>query len=174
MAESGGLLNRCTSKIVPRVRIPLSPPFLKIKPVVRHDSMIIPRICCYAWLLLAAGQVVAATTDEPLFSAELVFPLHHQHNHAPSIVECQNGDLLVSWYRGSGERQADDVAVFGARRRLGDWQWSKPFVMADNPGFPDGNTVMWIDDRDRLWLVWPIVLANTWESCVTKIGRAHV
>ena len=27
MAESGGLLNRCTSKIVPGVRIPLSPPF---------------------------------------------------------------------------------------------------------------------------------------------------
>jgi hypothetical protein len=75
--------------------------------------------------------------------------------------------LLVSWYRGSGERQADDVAVFGARRRAGQKEWSNSFVMADTPGFPDGNTVMWIDGRDRLWLVWPIVLANTWESCVT-------
>ena len=50
----------------------------------------------------------ARTDDQPRFSAELVFPLHHQHNHAPGIVECRNGDLLVSWYRGSGERQADD------------------------------------------------------------------
>src|SRR5204863_284952 len=92
----------------------------------------------------------------------------HQHTHAPGIVECPNGDLLVSWYRGSGERQADDVAVYGARRRRGQEQWSEPFVLADTPGFPDCNTAMFIDGRDRLWLFWPIILANTWESCVTS------
>src|SRR6185436_19940942 len=104
----------------------------------------------------------------PRFEAELVFPLHAQHNHAPGIVECPNGDLLVSWYRGSGERQADDVAVYGARRRSGQTNWSEPFVMADTPGFPDGNTAMFIDARKRLWLFWPIVLANTWQSCITS------
>ena len=84
------------------------------------------------------------------FSSELIFPLHPQHNHAPGIVECPNGDLLVSWYRGSGERQADDVAVFGARRRRGQDQWGEPFVMADTPGFPDCNTAMFIDGQKRL------------------------
>jgi hypothetical protein len=79
-----------------------------------------------------------------------------------------NRDLLVSWYRGSGERKADDVAVYGARLRRGQKEWSKPFVMADTPGFPDGNTAMFIDRRQRLWLIWPLVLANTWESCVTS------
>jgi len=74
----------------------------------------------------------------------------------------------VSWYRGSGERSADDVAVYGARRRRGQAKWREPFVMADTPGFPDGNTAMFIDERRRLWLFWPIVLANTWESCVTS------
>ena len=103
----------------------------------------------------------------PRFSAELVFPLDKQHNHAPAIVECPNGDLLVSWYRGSGERKADDVAVYGARRPRKRAQWSEPFVMADTPGFPDGNTAMFIDSRERLWLFWPIILANTWESCIT-------
>ncbi|HVR76711.1 MAG TPA: exo-alpha-sialidase, partial [Planctomycetota bacterium] len=58
-----------------------------------------------------------AAAAEPVLEAELVFPLHPQHNHAPAIVECPNGDLLVSWYRGSGERRSDDVAVLGARRR---------------------------------------------------------
>jgi arylsulfatase A len=106
--------------------------------------------------------------DQPRLAAELVFPLHPQHNHASSIVECPNGDLLVSWYRGSGERNSDDVAVYGARRRQGQEAWSEPFVMADTPGFPDGNTAMFIDRRDRLWLFWPIVLANTWESCLTS------
>ena len=74
------------------------------------------------------------------YRAELVFPLHAQHNHAPGIVECPNGDLLVSWYRGSGERSSDDVAVYGARLRKGSGRWSEPFLLADTPGF-DGARV---------------------------------
>ena len=104
----------------------------------------------------------------PPFRAELIFPLHPQHNHAPGIVECPNGDLLVSWYRGSGERSADDVAVFGARKKAASDRWSEPFVMADNPGFPDCNTALFIDARQRLWLFWPVILANSWESCLTQ------
>lgn len=110
--------------------------------------------------------------EEPKYKDELVFPLNAQHNHAPGIVECPNGDLIVSWYRGSGERKADDVQVLGARQRKGETTWSEPFVMADYPGFPDGNTCMMIDRKERLWLFWPIVLANTWESCVTTYRRS--
>jgi predicted neuraminidase len=104
---------------------------------------------------------------EPLYRESLVFPLHPQHNHAPGIVECENGDLIVSWYRGSGERKADDVAVYGARQRAGQNTWSDAFLMVDTPGFPDGNTCMMIDAKQRLWLFWPVVLANTWESVIT-------
>jgi predicted neuraminidase len=106
--------------------------------------------------------------DKPRYRAELIFPLNEQHNHAPGIVECGNGDLLVSWYRGSGERQADDVAVLGARLRRGQRQWSELFLMVDTPGFPDGNTAMHVDGKNRLWLFWPVVLANTWQSCITS------
>jgi predicted neuraminidase len=104
----------------------------------------------------------------PAYRAELVFPLHPQHNHAPGIVECPNGDLLVSRYRGSGERSADDVAVYGARQRQGTRRWSDPFVLADTPGFPDCNTALFLDARKRLWLFWPVILANSWESCLTN------
>jgi predicted neuraminidase len=119
-------------------------------------------------LLLVASFLTALANPSPYFSAELVFPLHPQHNHAPGIVECPNGDLLVSWYRGSGERSADDVAVFGARKKRGETQWSEAFLMADTPAFPDCNTCMMIDRQKRLWLFWPTVLANTWESCITN------
>jgi hypothetical protein len=40
--------------------------------------------------------------------------------------------------------------------------------MADRPGFPDCNTTMMIDQRERLWLFWPTIIANTWESCLTN------
>ena len=112
--------------------------------------------------------VRASRQKRPEPRAELIFPLHGQHNHASGLVECPNGDLLVSWYRGSGERSADDVAVYGSRRRKGRASWSKPFVMADVPGFPDCNTCMMIDRHQRLWLFWPTILANTWESCLTN------
>ena len=105
------------------------------------------------WLLSSAP---VAADEAPSYAAELVFPLHPQHNHAPGIVECPNGDLLVSWYRGSGERTADDVAVYGARKAKGSLQWSEPFLLADTPGFPDCNTCLMIDRRQRLWLFWPV------------------
>ncbi len=109
-----------------------------------------------------------ARAAPPSFKAELVFPLHPQHNHAPGIVEFPNGDLFVSWYRGSGERSADDVAVYGARLRKGATQWTDAVLLVDNRGFPDGNTALFIDGEKRLWLFWPIVLANTWQSCITN------
>ncbi len=116
------------------------------------------------WLSLALVAGEAA----PQHSAELIFPLNAQHNHAAGVVECPNGDLLVSWYRGEGERSSDDVAVYGARRRAGQEAWSEPFVMTDTPGFPDCNTCMMIDRNGRLQLFWPLVIANSWESCITK------
>jgi predicted neuraminidase len=120
-------------------------------------------------LILGLAMTAAfARAEEPFFEAQLVFPLRADHNHAPGIVECPDGDLLASWYRGSGERDADDVAVYGARLRKGSTAWSEPFVMADTPGFPDCNTAMYVDAQQRLWLFWPVILANSWESCLTQ------
>lgn len=106
--------------------------------------------------------------EAPSFISELIFPLNSQHNHAPGIAACPNGDLFVSWYRGGGERKADDVAVYGAWQAKGETAWSEPFVLADTPGFPDCNTTLFLDDRQRLWLFYPTILANTWESCLTN------
>jgi predicted neuraminidase len=121
---------------------------------------------------IVALQADSAADAAPHYAAELIFPLHNQHNHAPGIVECPSGDLLVSWYRGSGERSADDVAVYGARRKKGSATWSEPFLLADTPGFPDCNTALFIDKQQRLWLFYPTIIANTWESCLTNFKVA--
>src|SRR5262245_52711859 len=117
--------------------------------------------------------VLALGAESADYSAELIFPMHNEHNHAPGIVECPNGDLMASWYRGSGERSADDVAIYGARKKQGEAAWSEAFLMADTPGFPDCNTAMMIDRHDRLWLFWPTVVANTWESCLTNFRTSR-
>ncbi len=124
----------------------------------------------FAAVFLVLGSIVGAA-NEPV--GELVFPLDYRHNHAPGIVECPNGDLLVSWYRGSGERSADDVAVYGAWKPIGSASWSEPFLLADRPGFPDCNTCLFIDRHNQLWLFWPTVLANRWETCLTNYRVAR-
>jgi predicted neuraminidase len=127
-------------------------------------------------IITSVGMFIAtlsiANAAQLEYTAELIFPLHPDHNHAPGIVECPNGDLLVSWYRGGGERKADDVAVFGARKPKGSSQWSDVFLMADTPGFPDCNTCMMIGPDDKLWLFWPTIIANSWESCITNFKVA--
>ena len=119
-------------------------------------------------LLVACLMIAAEVQAAPEYREELIFPLNPKHNHAPGVVECPNGDLLVSWYRGSGERSADDVAVLGSRLAKGQTAWSEPFVMADFPLFPDCNTCMMIDKHKKLWLFWPIILDNHWESALTN------
>src|ERR1043165_6841634 len=106
--------------------------------------------------------------EQPFLESEIIFPLEAWHNHASCIVEAPNGDLLVCWFHGSGERTADDVKIEGARKRKGAKTWSQRFTMADTPGYPDTNCTMFIDPQGRLWLLWPTILANRWETALMK------
>jgi predicted neuraminidase len=118
-------------------------------------------------LTLALGAFASAQ-ETPFLRAGLIFPIEHWHNHASMIVEAPNGDLLVCWFHGSGERTADDVVIRGARLKKGARAWSKPFLLADTPGYPDTNATMFIAPRQRLWLMWPTILANEWQTALMK------
>lgn len=115
-----------------------------------------------------AAEPPRRMTDQPFLESELIFPAEHWHNHGSCIVETPQGDLLACWFHGSGERQADDVKIEGARLRRGTRQWSPRFTLADTPGYPDTNPCLLIDPHRRLWLFWPTILANRWESALMK------
>jgi predicted neuraminidase len=119
-----------------------------------------------AFGLLLSGTLAAAET--PFHTSELIFPLEDWHNHGSAIVEAPNGDLIVCWFHGSGERQADDVVIRGARWVKATGRWTEPFLLADTPDFPDTNCCLIIDNEQRLWLLWPTIQANTWESALMK------
>ncbi len=103
---------------------------------------------------------------------EDIFPFHSKHNHSSCIVEAPDRSLLVCWYRGSGERTADDVAILGARKAPGG-KWSEPFPLADTKGFPDTNPILAVDQKNRLWCFWATQLDNRWESTLLKYKRAR-
>ncbi|EON78478.1 hypothetical protein ADIS_1089 [Lunatimonas lonarensis] len=114
-----------------------------------------------------SGQVVpkeVAVEDE-----QLIFPIQPEHAHGSSIVELPNGDLLATWFQGSGERKADDVKIMGARLRKRDKQWGPPFLMADTPHLPDCNPVLFLNGDGKLFLVWIAVQANRWEHSILRV-----
>lgn len=107
------------------------------------------------------------------FQGELIFPQQGQHCHGSSLILLPNGDLLSCWFQGSGERSANDVRILGARMKKGTHVWSKPFLMADTPGLPDCNPVLFLDRKARLWLFYIPVVANRWENCLLKYRRSE-
>jgi predicted neuraminidase len=123
-------------------------------------TMVVHILASLAWAGEAAPASVCDATE--------IFPMVQEHVHGSTIVELPNGDLLAAWFQGSGERWADDVAIRGARRKAGAAAWSRPFVMADVPGFPDINPILFLDSQNRLWLMWYTVIANQWETSLLE------
>ena len=100
---------------------------------------------------------------------ELIFSLQEKHVHSSSIVELPGGDLITCWFEGSGERTANDVVINGSRLNKGETKWSEPFLMADSPGQPDCNPILFLNNSDKLFLVWIVVQANRWETSLLKV-----
>lgn len=129
----------------------------------------------FALLLLSSALTYSQTANKNQNSAGSslpvsvdIFPPQDEHVHSSSIVECPNGDFLCCWFQGSGERTSNDVRVMGARLRKGEKKWSTPWIMADTPGNPDCNPLLFFDGTGRLHLVWIVVVANRWEQSILK------
>lgn len=130
-------------------------------------------IACFAsFLFLGITQSFAQTPLIPTETREEIFPRQTQHVHGSSLVALPNGDLLVVWFQGSGERTADDVQLMGSRKSKNSGSWSTPFSMADTPGIPDCNPVLFLNAKNELFLVWIAVLGNRWEHSILRVKRS--
>ncbi len=119
----------------------------------------------FVLIFLMVKLIIAQSRME----SSLIFPLQEQHVHSSSIVELPNGDLLVCWFQGSGERKANDVVINGSRLKKGETEWGEPFLMTDTPGQPDCNPVLFLNNEGKLFLVWIVVRANRWEQSILKV-----
>lgn len=95
---------------------------------------------------------------EPVSSQPI--PTSFLYNHASSVIEAPNGDLLAAWGAGTEELAPDCVIVL-SRRRHGESQWSNPVVIADKPGDADANPVLFLDDAGLLHLYYVEMFGNS-------------
>jgi predicted neuraminidase len=125
-----------------------------------------------AVFLLAAWD---AEKDAPQFTSQLVF----QPNSLPKYLSCRtstlvelpDGELLAAWFAGT-EEGASDTAELGARLTKGTSQWSTPTVLVDTPNKSEGNSVLHLDRRGRLWIFY-VTKERTdrepqWAQCRVK------
>lgn len=124
-------------------------------------------------LALLACSLAPCAAAPPTFRSETIFAPESKHNHSSCVIELANGDLLTVWYRGSGERSADDVAILGAWLKAGKTEWEPRFVVADTPGYPDCNPAAFAAPDQTTWVFWPTIVDHHWESAILKYAVAR-
>ena len=128
------------------------------------NKLLIP----FIFLFVLTSNAQQKNNYKSIIKEELIFAPQSEHTHGSSLVELPNGDYLVAWFQGSGERKADDVRIMGARLEKGKKEWSKPFLMADTPDLPDCNPVLFLNNKEKLFLVWIAVQGNMWEGSILR------
>ena len=83
-------------------------------------------------------------------------------NHASTLVELKDGDILAAWFAGSKEG-APDVKIYGARLHHG--KWSATFELARAQNVACWNPVLFHAGDGRLWLYYKYgTKPSTWAG----------
>jgi predicted neuraminidase len=83
-------------------------------------------------------------------------------NHASTVVELKNGDILSAWFGGTREG-APDVAIYGAR--LSHGTWTTPFELVRSDNVACWNPVLFHTNDGRLWLYYKFGKSpSTWKA----------
>jgi predicted neuraminidase len=134
-----------------------------------HVKKIISMPAKLLFTLLSIIPFSALSAEDPGIRHTAVFPREKGiHNHAPCVTECPNGDLLLAYYTGHGERSSDDVRIVGHRLVKGQKEWSPRMELADTPGYPDCNPALFAAPNGELWLWYPTILDHHWEGALLK------
>lgn len=105
----------------------------------------------------ANGQTATSAKASGLLHEQIAPPTKRfPRCHCSCIVEVPSGDLLACWYAGEDEARPD-VALLLARKPKGAKTWKEPEVVADEPGKPEGNAILFVMPDGVLWLIYGVI-----------------
>ncbi len=87
--------------------------------------------------------------------------------HAATIVELSDGEILCAWYAGSYEGAKDQAILISYYMEERD-VWEPAKVIIDTPNLPDGNPVLFKDQKDIVWLFFVTMYGKGWDTCKIK------
>src|SRR5512146_2578128 len=128
----------------------------------------LPMKCGTVWLAivlvsthLAWSQGSTGLIFAPLVSGHAL-PGTKPDNHASTVVELRNDDVLVAWFGGTAEGDPD-VAIYGARQHNGDWNTPRELARAVHVAC--WNPVLFHDSKGVLWLYYKVGKSpSTWTG----------
>lgn len=126
------------------------------------------RIGTWALTLLFGCALAGARTQSndgfifPPLTSGHALPGTQRDNHASTVVELKNGDVMAAWFAGTKEG-APDVAIYGARLHHG--KWSPPVQLARANGVACWNPVLFHTRDGRFWLYYKYgTHPRTWKG----------
>jgi len=102
---------------------------------------------------------------------EAIGPLFAGHNHSPDIVDCPNGDLLVSWFTCVSE-QKREMARGASRLRWGHEQWDEPSLFLDTPDRNDSVRALWFDGKHTIYHFFDASAAGSYVIHATALRKS--
>ena len=92
-------------------------------------------------------------------------------NHASNLFECENGDLLCTWFGGSMEG-TPDISIYLSRydHRRGEWREAQK--MSDDPTRSEQNPALFRHPSGELWLLYTAQIETDQGTAVVRIRRS--
>ena len=106
---------------------------------------------------------------------EAYIPSMGQENHAASMAELPNGDLVCAWFAGSAEGTGD-ISIALARLPRGASRWTTPVWVSDDPTRSEQNPVLFPTPDGKLWLLYTAqeTRGGTWEAWERRRAAGEV
>jgi len=100
--------------------------------------------------ILPAPPETRDYADREAIDAAGLHPAFREHSHSPSLVVCDNGDLLYLVYTSYLEYEAG-VLLIGGRLRFGAEEWDMPDLHTGFAGANNSTPLLW-NENGRLYL----------------------
>jgi len=91
--------------------------------------------------------------------------------HCSSVVESENGHLICVWYEGAYETSTDEV-IKVSYRKSPDEAWTPGKTLLQLDGVPLGNPVIFSFDRKTLYMIYSVLLGESWEESVMFLSES--
>lgn len=91
--------------------------------------------------------------DSMGFIEAMLPPGGYESAHAPTMVELPNGDLLIAWFAGSFEGDAD-INIIVSRLDKGSDKWTEPIIISNDPERSDQNPSLFLSPDNEVWAMY--------------------
>jgi predicted neuraminidase len=97
------------------------------------------------------GEGEFFSREEDPFKTEAMIPTDYVSNHASSLIELKNQDILCVWFAGLSEGSGD-IRIVGSRLKKGKKQWEKCQILSDEDNHSLQNPFLFQSPEGPLYL----------------------